>query len=123
MDRLEQCIFGNGEHPSKGGIYEIIAYSKTLEDPEAFIEQTILESTNYESEKKFIFSLPVFEEQKIIKNSQIEKRKNGIKYSISDIECRKCHKKKVFEYSKQTKSGDEGMTTFYKCMMCKAAWK
>ena len=39
------------------------------------------------------------------------------------IECRRCHEKKVFFYQLQTRSGDEGMTTFYTCANCFNRWK
>lgn len=38
------------------------------------------------------------------------------------LECR-CGSKRVFSYSKQTRSCDEPMTTFAQCMSCKLKWK
>lgn len=34
----------------------------------------------------------------------------------------KCGSKRVFTYSKQTRGADEPMTTFAKCVFCKASW-
>jgi DNA-directed RNA polymerase subunit M/transcription elongation factor TFIIS len=37
---------------------------------------------------------------------------------ISGWECRKCHGNEAYTYSKQTRSGDEGMTQFVVCANC-----
>lgn len=37
------------------------------------------------------------------------------------VECR-CGSKRVYSYSKQTRSGDEGITSFHQCLKCKAKW-
>lgn len=37
------------------------------------------------------------------------------------VECR-CGSKKVYSFSKQTRSGDESITTFNECLMCKKKW-
>ena len=41
----------------------------------------------------------------------------------SYIPCIKCKKKTVVTESRQTRSADEGMTNFHKCMSCGAAWQ
>jgi len=38
------------------------------------------------------------------------------------VECR-CGSKRVYSYSKQTRSGDEGITSFHQCLKCKAKWR
>lgn len=38
------------------------------------------------------------------------------------LQCR-CGSKRVFSYSKQVRSGDEGFTTFAQCMACKSKWQ
>lgn len=37
--------------------------------------------------------------------------------------CRRCKNKKVTSYQLQTRSGDEGMTTYYTCISCGYKWK
>ena len=37
------------------------------------------------------------------------------------VECR-CGSKRVYSYSKQTRSGDEGITSFHQCLKCKSKW-
>ena len=39
------------------------------------------------------------------------------------VECKKCKSKRVWERSMQTRSADEGMTSFYTCSVCKYKWK
>lgn len=39
------------------------------------------------------------------------------------FECSKCKSKKIFTYSKQTRSCDEPPTTFSYCIDCKQKWK
>ena len=48
--------------------------------------------------------------------------KNPFEIEEGVLECR-CGSKRVFSYSKQTRSCDEPMTTFAQCMSCKAKWK
>ena len=37
------------------------------------------------------------------------------------VDC-KCGSKRVYSYSKQTRSGDESITTFNECLICKTKW-
>jgi len=37
------------------------------------------------------------------------------------VEC-KCGSKRVYSYSKQTRSGDESVSTFNECLICKTKW-
>lgn len=37
------------------------------------------------------------------------------------VDC-KCGSKRVYSYSKQTRSGDESITTFNECLICKNKW-
>lgn len=40
-----------------------------------------------------------------------------------EVTCGKCGCKKITKTELQTRSGDEGATTFYKCTKCKSRWK
>lgn len=37
------------------------------------------------------------------------------------VECR-CGSRRVYSYSKQCRSGDEGVTSFHQCLKCKSKW-
>lgn len=39
------------------------------------------------------------------------------------LECRKCGSKKTFSFQRQTRSADEGSTTFAQCASCGQKWK
>jgi len=42
---------------------------------------------------------------------------------IVNEECEKCGNKKAYYWHIQTRSGDEAMTTFYRCTKCKHTWR
>ena len=42
---------------------------------------------------------------------------------IVNEECEKCHNKEAYYWHIQTRSGDEAMTTFYRCTKCKHTWR
>lgn len=44
-------------------------------------------------------------------------------FVISDIACKKCRAFTVEITEKQTRSGDEGATVFYRCTSCGTKWK
>lgn len=39
------------------------------------------------------------------------------------MECFKCGSKRTISFQKQTRSADEGFTTFVQCVQCKSRWK
>ena len=41
----------------------------------------------------------------------------------SEFQCPKCKQRKIFSAQKQTRSADEPMTTFFKCLTCDFNWK
>lgn len=63
-----------------------------------------------------------FEEIRNSLQEQDDFVKNPFEIEEGALECR-CGSKRVFSYSKQTRSCDEPMTTFAQCMSCKAKWK
>ena len=54
--------------------------------------------------------IPVFDE----KNSTLP---------ITEIPCKKCENKKVYWWTRQTRSSDEPETRFYKCTKCGYTWR
>jgi DNA-directed RNA polymerase subunit M/transcription elongation factor TFIIS len=62
-----------------------------------------------------------FLEMKKMLDEQDEFIQNPFEVVEGVLEC-KCGNKKIFSYSKQTRSADEPMTTFAQCTKCKAKW-
>jgi DNA-directed RNA polymerase subunit M/transcription elongation factor TFIIS len=65
---------------------------------------------------------PCFDEIRDKINEQDEFIKNPFKVEEGVLECNKCGSKRVYSYSKQTRSGDESSTTFANCVKCGAKW-
>ena len=61
------------------------------------------------------------QEKKDIDNLYAEAGKPTVKEGA--IQCHRCGTKKCFYYQMQTRSADEGMTTFYTCTECGNRWK
>jgi len=62
------------------------------------------------------------------KHSEIEKieiiRTADLKtMPTTRAECPKCGHKEAAYWQLQTRSADEGMTTFYRCLNCKYTWR
>ena len=61
--------------------------------------------------------------EKIIKRIKIiEDQKNNMETS-DRFECKKCKNRKCYVYQMQTRSADEPMTTFVKCLVCGNTFK
>jgi len=42
---------------------------------------------------------------------------------IMDARCPKCGNDKAYSWTLQTRAGDEGETSFFKCIKCKHTWR
>jgi len=60
-------------------------------------------------------------------DAKIKRDENLCKVDMSaatdEFYCYKCKNRKCTYYQLQTRSGDEGMTTFVMCLVCGASWK
>ena len=48
--------------------------------------------------------------------------KNPIKFE-EGTPCKKCNSTNTYSHQKQTRSADEGFTTFTSCFVCKYSWR
>ena len=94
-------------------IYEIICMIK-----EKGLDLTI----SYLKNDKLLWSNPIFEKEKV----KIEEENNFIvcPYELSEgvLVCRKCNCRKIYSFSKQTRSMDEPTTVFALCSVCGYKW-
>lgn len=72
-------------------------------------------------EGKYLWKDPLFETYEKWIEEQNEFIKKPFEVEEGVIEC-SCGSKKVFSYSKQTRSADEPTTTFAECLVCKKKW-
>jgi DNA-directed RNA polymerase subunit M/transcription elongation factor TFIIS len=80
------------------------------------------EVLNNIKKKKIGWNHTCFDKISIALQEQDDFVMNPFEIEEGALECR-CGSKRVFSYSKQTRSCDEPMTTFAQCMSCKSKWK
>lgn len=61
--------------------------------------------------------------RKILRGVKLNDALGIVEVADSVTPCRKCGSLKVTENSVQTRSADEGATSFYFCTKCKNSWK
>jgi len=66
-----------------------------------------------------ITHLPENEETVVIDDKLLEQRTMPTVRAI----CPKCGNNEAYYWQVQTRSGDEGMTTFYRCVKCEQTWR
>ena len=69
---------------------------------------------------KFSYSHPVFSEIRTLVQEEEDFIMKPPDIEEGVIECKKCKSKKTFSYSKQTRSSDEAVTIFVRCINCGA---
>jgi DNA-directed RNA polymerase subunit M/transcription elongation factor TFIIS len=115
IDIIEKNIFDicDDEETYKNILYQVISdisLGKKLQD---ILEDIKSHKVLWKHESLNDFIKEEEEQDEFIVNPfQIEE---GI------VECR-CGSKRVYSYSKQCRSGDEGVTSFHQCLKCKAKW-
>jgi|LakMenE18May11ns_1017448.scaffolds.fasta_scaffold9952539_4 DNA-directed RNA polymerase subunit M/transcription elongation factor TFIIS len=72
--------------------------------------------------KKIGWNHSCFEEIKNALHEQDEFVMNPFEITEGALQCNKCGSKRVFSYSKQTRSCDEPVSTFSQCFVCKKKW-
>jgi transcription elongation factor S-II len=127
LDFVQQYIDDNNAHFLSEQIYEqkveeilcnldskqnpilLEALKKGTIDPTrlAFLKPEELDPEKYES---------------IIKRKEIEEMKKTNKKTTDAFKCSKCHERKCSVEQKQTRAGDEPVTTFVSCVECGHTW-
>jgi DNA-directed RNA polymerase subunit M/transcription elongation factor TFIIS len=68
--------------------------------------------------RKFYFSHPYFDQIKKYIQEEEEFITTPPEIDEGVIECKRCHGKKTFSFTKQTRSSDEAVTVFVRCVEC-----
>lgn len=71
----------------------------------------------------FVFSSPLFEEQRIQDVRDVDRRRTGPAMRKGVVKCRKCKSKYTDSRPKQDRSGDEPMSFLHDCRVCGEHWK
>ena len=79
------------------------------------------ENKEAELAKKFKVQLAVKPEESRVQTIDISNVRSG--ESIVRIECPKCGNMEAYAWQMQTRSADEGATTFYRCTKCGHSWR
>lgn len=103
-------------------VYEVINLlnTKGFKSTYKFLKE-VYEIENINS--KIVFENEIFDDNRTNYEKEISFVRDKIKMKFSDMPCRRCNNKTVIQTSKQTRSGDEGVTIFYNCVSCEAKWR
>ena len=79
-----------------------------------------------ESNESIVFTADVpYEDtiRKLLRDIPLKDALGVVEVADGVAHCPKCHSLKTTEYTVQTRSGDEGGTSFYECTQCQNSWK
>lgn len=117
LDIIEKYIFArtNDEQEYIALVYETIG---------ALIHGTTLkELCKRLHHKRFGWSHPSYDELRTRLEEEDTFTTTPVEVEEGILECGKCGSKKTFSFQKQTRSIDEGATTFAQCAVCKNSWR
>ena len=86
-----------------------------------FLENNDINIRDLIKNRKYEWESPCFDTQRLQIQEQDDFIENPFEVMEGVLEC-KCGSKRVFSYTKQTRSADEPMTTFAECAVCKSKW-
>jgi DNA-directed RNA polymerase subunit M/transcription elongation factor TFIIS len=115
--KIENCIYeydNSSEQKYKYNIYQIICEisKKKLKGKKL---------TSALDKLRLNWDLDIFTELHMKIAEQDDFILNPFEVEEGVLKCN-CGSERVFSYSKQVRSADEGQTTFAQCMQCKAKW-
>lgn len=100
-------------------IYEILCM---INDPKNKNLDKLAQVIVYLKNDQLMWSNPTFDFEKMRMNEEDEFRACPYELSEGVLTCGKCGSKKIYSFSKQTRSMDEPMTVFGLCSKCGHKW-
>lgn len=101
-------------------IYDILYIIQTSSNKKQTLEE--LHSQISENGPAYIWRQPEFNQYREMMEEEHYFQLNPIEFEEGVMECR-CGSHKTISYQRQTRSADEGATTFVKCVECKHSWR
>ena len=116
---LSQKVYKETENSSlediyKDNIYNIVGY--------IIKKQKLKEIVKNIKNNNLDWSNPQFDKINNRIKEQDDFIENPFEVEEGVLECNKCGSKRVYSYSKQVRSGDEGTTVYAQCVACKSKW-
>jgi DNA-directed RNA polymerase subunit M/transcription elongation factor TFIIS len=104
-------------------IYELVGYILLLQQQEEHGKNLVKKLLTLLYKKKIGWEHPIFASVRELQIEQDEFITNPVEVEEGVLECNKCNSKKTFSFQCQTRSADEGSTTFAQCANCGNKWK
>jgi DNA-directed RNA polymerase subunit M/transcription elongation factor TFIIS len=106
-------------------IYDLIMYlmNKNIDEEIDILEKIIDNSNKNSTSYDILFDSELFKKARIKYYSELDESRDNVEIKEGIHTCPKCKKKLTISVQKQTRSADEGATTFIKCTICKYTWK
>jgi DNA-directed RNA polymerase subunit M/transcription elongation factor TFIIS len=101
-------------------LYEIVELVKAEKKPTGSFLKSIL---NGLFRNNLLWSHRNFDTIRTLEEEEDEFTTTPFSLEEGVLECYKCGSKKTFSYQRQTRSADEGATTFAECAMCGTKWR
>jgi DNA-directed RNA polymerase subunit M/transcription elongation factor TFIIS len=73
--------------------------------------------------KEYGWEHPVFNEARLIVEEENYTLLNPFQIEEGVLECHSCGSKRTYSFERQTRSADEGSTTFAQCAVCLKSWR
>lgn len=83
----------------------------------------LVKIVNRLKEGLFMWKDPILKDINDQIQEQISFIENPFEVEEGVVECNKCQSKRVFSYSKQSRSADEPSTTYAECVKCGSKWQ
>ena len=100
-------------------IYEILCM---MNNPEYDDEENLSQTINFLKNDELLWLNPIFEIERQKMNEENDFMVCPYEISEGVLTCSKCGCKKIFSFSKQTRSIDEPATVFARCSECGHRW-